>query len=64
MARLSDIYKAIGDYLSEHCDKEVTSIATWSANAPLKYTLELHDVYSGPLGGNPYTGKDKIDIPK
>lgn len=64
MAKLSAIHNAIGNYLCLHGDKEVTSIATWCASAPQKYTFNLHDIHQGSSGTNPYTGKDKIDILK
>lgn len=62
MAKLSAIYNEIGNYLRMHGDKEVTSIATWCAFAPQEYTFNLHDIYKGSIGTNPYTGEDKIDI--
>lgn len=64
MAKLSEIHKAIGNYLFMHGDKDVTSIATWSGSSPIEYTFNLHDIYKGEIGGNPYSGSDSIDIPK
>lgn len=64
MAKLSDIHNAIGNYLYMHGDKEVTSIATWSATAPQEYTFNLHDIHKGSISTNHYTGEDRIDILK
>lgn len=64
MAKLSILYEKIGEYLEMHGDKDVTSISTWCGSAPIEYTLNLHDVYEGRVGGNPYAGEDKIDIPR
>lgn len=65
MTKLSEIYKAIGDYLKIHGDKEVTSIATaGGSNRKIEYIFHLHDIHEGDIGSNPYTGSDEIDIPK
>lgn len=64
MPKLSEIHNAIGNYLYMHGDKDVTSIATWNGSSPIEYTLNLHDIYEGKIGGNPYSGSDRIDIPK
>lgn len=64
MAKLSEIHKLIGDYLEINGDKEVTSIATWCSIAPQEYTLKLHDIFDGPIGRNPFSGEDHIDIPR
>lgn len=41
MAKLSEIYKAVGEYLVVHGDREVTSIATWCGSSPKEYTFNL-----------------------
>lgn len=64
MVKLSEIYRLIGNYLELHGDKDVTSISTWCATAPNAYTFNLHDIYDGPIGTNPYTGEDHFNIPK
>ena len=65
MAKLSDLHNAIGNYLYMHGDKDATSIATGGGYSnPIQYTLRLHDIHEGRIGTNPYTGEDKIDIPK
>ena len=46
-------------------DKEVTSIGTAGGrNRKIEYIFHLHDIHEGDIGSNPYTGSDKIDIPK
>lgn len=62
MAKLSEMYKRIGEYLAANGDKEVTSIATWSGDSETEYTLRLHDIGSGVQG--PYTGRDVINVPR
>lgn len=64
MAKLSDIYDAIGAYLKVKGDKDVTSIATWCGNKEYEYTFNLHDIHNGSAGTNPYKGEDEINIPK
>lgn len=65
MAKLSEIYKAIGDYMKMYGDKEVTSIGTaGGSNRKIEYIFHLYDIHEGDIGSNPYTGSDKIDIPK
>jgi hypothetical protein len=65
MAKLSEIYKAIGDYMKMYGDKEVTSIGTAGGrNRKIEYIFHLYDIHEGDIGSNPYTGSDKIDIPK
>lgn len=64
MAKLSEIHKAIGDYMKVHGDKEVTSIGTVNGEGPIEYTFHLHDIHDGDIGSNPYTGGDEVYIPK
>lgn len=64
MVKLSEIHNAIGNYLYMYGDKDVTSIATWNGTAPVQYTFNLHDIYEEKIGHNPYSGSDKIDIPR
>ena len=63
MANLSEMYRSIGMYLELHGDKEVTSISTCCGhNAKNQYILNLHDIYIGPIGKNPFCGEDHIAI--
>lgn len=64
MVKLSEIYRLIGNYIELHGDKDVTSIATHCGRSEYKYTFNLHDIYSGSIGNNPYTGEDELNIPK
>lgn len=64
MARLSEMYRLVKNYLELHGDKDITSIATWNGNTDVEYTLNLHDVFEGPIGENPYRGRDELNIPK
>lgn len=64
MAKLSEMQKRIEAYLLLHGDKEVTSIATHSGSGEIDFTLRLHDIHNGSSTTNPYTGQDKIYIPK
>ena len=65
MAKLSEIYKAIGDYLKMHGDKEVTSIGTaGGCNREIEYIFHLYDIHEGDIGSNPYSGGDELYIPK
>ncbi len=64
MAKLSELHRLIGNYLELHGDKEVTSISTWCSSDPQEYTLNLHDIFDGPIGANPYSGEDCLNIPK
>lgn len=63
MVRLSEMYHLIGMYLELHGDKDVTSISTCCGQSKNQYILNLHDIYAGPVGGNPFHGKDHIAIP-
>ena len=64
MAKLSEIYKTIGNYIELHGDKDVTSIASHCGSSEYEYTLNLHDIHKGNMGSNPYSGQDKINISK
>lgn len=63
MAKLSKIQRLIEAYIGMKGDKDVTSIGT-VCGTDTEYVLHLHDVYEGPVGENPYSGKDTINIPK
>lgn len=63
MAKLSDIYSIIGNYIQIHGDKDITSIAS-SNCLEYEYAFNLHDIYNGRIGLNPYTGADKLYIPR
>ena len=62
MAKLSEIHRLIGNYIEMHGDKDVTSIANCHG-VEYEYTFNLHDIYNGNTGWNPYTGADKLHIP-
>lgn len=61
MAKLSQIVKKLQSYLELHGDKDVTSIGT-VCGSDVEYKFNLHDVYYGFAGSNPYTGEDTIEI--
>ena len=63
MAKLSELYRLVGNYLELHGDKEITSIGTHMPSSGTEYMLNLHDIYDGPIGMNPYRGSDKLNIP-
>lgn len=64
MAKLSEMSKLMNMYIELHGDKEISSIATHNGSSKLEYTLHLYDIYDGPIGTNPYTGKDRLNIPR
>lgn len=64
MARLSEMYRLIGNYLELHGDKDVISVGTPCGSSPGAFRFHLYDVYDGSIGGNPYTGAAHLDIPK
>lgn len=64
MAKLSELYRLAGNYLELHGDKEITSIGTWNGSSDIEYTLNLYDIYNGPIGMNPYRGSDQLNIPR
>lgn len=63
MAKLSQIVNKLQAYIDLHGDKDVTSIGTCSGSG-VEYTFNLHDIHTGSIGTNPYTGADKIEIMK
>ena len=63
MAKLSEIYRLIGNYMELHGDKDVTSIGT-CCGSEYEYIFNLHNIYSGSIGSNPYSGTDTLNIPK
>lgn len=64
MAKLSEIYKTIGNYIELHGDKDVTSIASHCGSSEYEYTFNLNDIHKRNAGTNPYSEQDKINIPK
>lgn len=63
MARLSYMKNMIDIYLTLHGDKEVTSVSTHQGvGNDIEYTLNLHDIYEGAAGTNPYSGGDTITL--
>lgn len=63
MTTLQQMYNAIGAYLAVQGNKEVTSISTCQGSED-DYILNVHDIYDGLIGANPYSGRDKISLPK
>lgn len=61
MVKLSEMYRVIGNYLEIHGDKDVTSISS-HCGSEFEYSLNLHDIHTGSIGTNPYTGEDKISF--
>lgn len=61
MAKLSYMRDLMNMYLTLHGDKEVTSISSCHGGEE-EYALNLHDIYDGPAGTNPYRGSDRIPI--
>lgn len=64
MVTLSQMAEAIARYIEIHGDKEVTSVGThvetyvWPCERD--YSFSLADIYTGPIGTNPYTGRDEL----
>lgn len=64
MVTLSQMAEAITRYIEIHGDKEVTSVGThvethvWPCE--WDYRFSLADIYTGPIGTNPYTGRDEL----
>lgn len=63
MVKLSVMHRLIGNYLELHGDKDVTSVGTY-CGSEYAYSIRLHDLHEGSIGSNPYTGADRLDIPK
>lgn len=64
MAKLSELYRLAGNYLELHGNKEIASIGTCCGSSDIEHILNLHDIYEGPIGMNPYWCSDKLNIPK
>lgn len=62
MVTIKQAYEALGAYLKLHGDKELLSVATHNGSSPTCFTLHVADVYDGPVGANPFTGRDTIDL--
>ena len=60
MVTLSQMAEAIARYIEIHGDKEVTSIETHLWPCERDYSFSMADIYAGPIGTNPYTGKDEL----
>lgn len=63
MALLSDIKARIDAYLLIKGDKEVLSVSTCQGGTD-EFILNMADVWNGPIGTNPYAGRDTLRIPK
>ena len=64
MVKLSQMMEAITSYIKLHGDKEIISIATYNGSSEYEYELHLCDIYDGPVGSNPFTGRDSIKLRK
>lgn len=64
MVTLRQMADAIENYLELHEDKEVISIGAFNGSSAIDYELHLCDIYKGPVGSNPYTGRDSIQLLK
>ena len=64
VARLSELYRIVGDYLELHGDKEIASIVSWAQETDEGYTLNLHDISDMPIGTKPYKYGDQLNIPE
>ena len=47
VARLSELYKIVGDYLELNGDKEIASIESWDQEADAGYTLNCRTAHYG-----------------
>lgn len=63
MTRLSTFSDYLETYLKIHGDKEVLSIATRSGDKNCDFIVHMADLYDGPIGYNPYKGRDELSIP-
>lgn len=64
MTRLSVFADYLNNYLKLHGDKEVLSVATSCGNDRYDFKVHMADIYDGPIGTKPYTGRDELEIPK
>lgn len=64
MVRLSYMANAINTYLKLNGDKEVISFGTYNGSSDIDYEIKLADIYDGPIGTNPFTGKASIKLMK
>lgn len=64
MVTLKQMHEMIGAYLKVKGDKEVTSIATYNGSSDVDYEIYLADIYNGPIGFNPFSGRDSIKLMK
>lgn len=62
MVTLAQLYDKVGKYLQMHGDKELLSVGTCCPSSPVEFKLNVADIYNGPLGTNPYTGRDIISL--
>lgn len=65
MAKLSEIYRLIGNYIELHGDKDVISIATHCGSGRrYEYTFNLHNIHEGVISTKTFNGADTLNIPK
>lgn len=65
MAKLSEIYRLIGNYIELNGDKDVTSISTHCGSGRrYEYTFNLHNTHEGSINTRTFSGADKLNIPK
>lgn len=64
MVTLQQMVDIISAYLKIHGNKAVAGISTYNGSSDVQYTLNLYDTYNGPVGSNPLTGEDHLDLLK
>lgn len=63
MTKLSTFSDYLETYLKIHGDKEVLSVATRHGDKNCDFVVNMADLYDGPIGSNPYKGRDELPIP-
>lgn len=63
MTKLSTFSRFLRNYLDIHGDKEVLSIADVYGNKNCDFVVHMSDIFDGPIGSNPYSGRDALSIP-
>ena len=63
MTKLSTFSRFLRNYLDIHGDKEVLSVAAVHGDKDCDFVVHMADIFDGPLGSNPYNGRDALSIP-
>lgn len=63
MTKLSTFSRYLASYLKIHGDKEVLSVASCHNYKDQDFIVHMADIYDGPFGNNPFTGRDELPIP-